>query len=63
MGELKEISAEDRFYHEVVELRKKLDLIIVDFESSRVEDSKRSPAKLIDHRTGKPFRKGRNGRG
>ncbi len=57
MAELKEMGIEERFLYELIDLRKRLDLLIRDFQASITVDEKRKPMtkELINPLTGKPF--------
>jgi len=63
---LKEITVEEKFFAEIVELRKRLDLIIGDYQATvagRDGDRRRGAAKVIDPRTGKEFKSKSKGGG
>jgi hypothetical protein len=55
MPELKEISPRDRFYYEVLDLRKRLDTLIREFESSMRDNSVTAsgPMAITDPETGR----------
>jgi len=57
MGNLRKITTEEKFYYEVVELRKRLDLIIRDFEAARSagNDDEQNGCDVIDPRTDRVF--------
>ena len=63
MGDLREITTEEKFYYEVVELRKRLDLIIRDFEAARSSgsDDEQNNCEVIDPRTDRVFNSNERG--
>lgn len=63
MPVLKPITPHQQFYQKVLELRRQLDQLIVEYEASLPKEKyKRKPVKLIDPETGKPYKnkKGKN---
>ena len=54
---LKPLTPHERFYHQVLDLRRKLDQLLLEYEDSLPNREEKGPVKvvLIDPRTKRPF--------